>query len=235
MPHMHLLGRSLWSDHYRDDQLIGRLGDVANYDFNSQRFYIENNQLMAGDEIYTHCVWDSRSATQSYTLGGESTDEEMCYNIVLYYPRVDAGSCGMYQDTQGCNCSYAEDCYSRPECNVVLDGCAQYRNCGQCNAAPGCDWCDSPFYRGCMRSFEAAYCGAMGGTTNNCAGGTGTTCTAAHPDCASCNADTANRCGWCHSRYTNESTCLGYPVGQLASAALICETLFGREWTPTCS
>jgi len=233
MPHMHTLGKSLWTDHYRNGVFIGRLADVPNYDFNDQKYYLSDSTIMPGDEMQTHCVWSSPNKNVT-TFGGESTSEEMCFDILLYYPKMSSGEFCVWYETQGCDCGVDGNCTSRPECNQLKSSCNKYKNCTQCGAASeGCTWCDSPYVRGCMSNVVSSYCSQIGGTANNCAGGTGTSCTA-HLDCNSCNSDDANRCGWCNNHlFSNESLCLGYPVGQQAYIEPVCNILYGNQYTPS--
>jgi hypothetical protein len=40
-----------------------------------------------GDEVQTHCIFDSSDRTET-TIGGPGTLNEMCWNVVNYWPRV---------------------------------------------------------------------------------------------------------------------------------------------------
>ena len=50
-PHMHLIGKQLWTEHYRDGNYLGTMGASYNYDFNSQRFYNINATIEKGDTV----------------------------------------------------------------------------------------------------------------------------------------------------------------------------------------
>ncbi len=91
--HAHELGRKLWTDQFRGGDLIGQIGKKDPYSFNDQGFEPVDATIMAGDELVTHCVYDSTSRTEP-TYGGESTQDEMCLNFLLYYPAVEQEYCG---------------------------------------------------------------------------------------------------------------------------------------------
>ena len=48
--------------------------------------------MKPGDELILNCQYNSKDRND-FTLGGESTQEEMCLNFVLYYPRIDMPFC----------------------------------------------------------------------------------------------------------------------------------------------
>jgi len=92
-PHAHRLGRKIWTDQYRDGEIISRFGNPA-YEFNHQRGYnfIDPVIWRPGDEFVTHCIYDTTEKTVT-TYGGEGTSNEMCLNIIYYYPKIDAPFC----------------------------------------------------------------------------------------------------------------------------------------------
>jgi hypothetical protein len=55
---------------------------------NDQKFEPINTTIRPGDELVTHCVWDSTNRTTT-TLGGESTNNEM-YACILIYSRLSS-------------------------------------------------------------------------------------------------------------------------------------------------
>lgn len=91
--HAHRLGVRLWSDQYRDGLLIDRLGTADPYYFESQKLEALDAELRPGDDVWTHCVYDSTGRTEP-TVGGESSADEMCLNYMFYYPRQFFGLCG---------------------------------------------------------------------------------------------------------------------------------------------
>lgn len=96
-PHMHLLGRKIWTDHLRGGQKIGVLGEDLSFDFNLQKIMPEDATIKAGDRLETHCVYDSTScqigsfmtdACMNTTTFGEGTTDEMCFNFLFYWPAL---------------------------------------------------------------------------------------------------------------------------------------------------
>jgi hypothetical protein len=92
--HSHLLGRSLRTEVYRNGQRQPDLGNLQYYDFNFQTVLPmePHYTLLPGDSTITHCIYDSTERT-TVTRGGEATTNEMCYNFLFYYPRVQAHAC----------------------------------------------------------------------------------------------------------------------------------------------
>lgn len=86
-PHMHQLGRGLQGHVEKADGTIVPLADVPNYDFDYQITYPVNVTLDVGDTVHTSCTWEN--TTGSPVGFGEATNEEMCFNFVSYYPRVE--------------------------------------------------------------------------------------------------------------------------------------------------
>ncbi|MCA9695264.1 MAG: hypothetical protein KC636_37140 [Myxococcales bacterium] len=87
--HAHDIGKTLWTEVFRDGQLVGELGREDPFKFDYQTFREANMVVKPGDEFVTHCVYDSTGRDQ-VTYGGDSTDEEMCINFLLYYPHDPA-------------------------------------------------------------------------------------------------------------------------------------------------
>jgi hypothetical protein len=104
MLHAHLLGRQIWTVHYRNNVLVDYVGNNPAYDFNSQKFVEYTTTILPGDELVTHCIWDSTGKTTT-TYGGEATDQEMCVNLLLYYPKIGVSRC-YTSVTSGGPCDY---------------------------------------------------------------------------------------------------------------------------------
>ncbi len=85
-PHMHTKGASLTTaiDHGGSTEV---LADVPNYDFDYQVTYPATGKLNAGDVVRTRCGW--QNDTGKSVPFGENTANEMCFNFVTYYPRVE--------------------------------------------------------------------------------------------------------------------------------------------------
>lgn len=86
--HMHKLGTHMRSVIRRDNQDIV-LQDVP-YNFEEQSFqYVEPHlELLPGDVLTTHCTYDN--PTGNIVRFGESSDDEMCFTDLFYYPAQGA-------------------------------------------------------------------------------------------------------------------------------------------------
>lgn len=102
LPHMHYLGRRMWSDHLVDPlfrngssgyitdleelQKIEELSRDDAWSFDLQKYgRMTARKLRDGDYIATTCVFDSTDR-DGYTTGGISSFDEMCINYFYYYP-----------------------------------------------------------------------------------------------------------------------------------------------------
>ena len=58
------------------------------YDFNKQQFVLLQNPLsvVKGDNFKLKCVFNSKNIDK-VTIGGEASDQEMCYSSIFYYPK----------------------------------------------------------------------------------------------------------------------------------------------------
>lgn len=85
--HAHELGRVLWTEVWRDGSMLYELNRDDPYLFDSQHMKLVDQVINPGDEVQTHCIYDSSDRTQT-TYGGPGTADEMCWNVVAYWPRV---------------------------------------------------------------------------------------------------------------------------------------------------
>lgn len=83
--HAHRLGKSLWTEHFRDGVEIGELGRHDPYDFANQRFEPLDATIEPGDELVTYCYYDSTDQTEP-VHGGGGTEDEMCLNYLMIHP-----------------------------------------------------------------------------------------------------------------------------------------------------
>jgi hypothetical protein len=79
------------------------------------------------------------------TNGGEATNNEMCFNMLLYYPKADIAGCVSMlllpvrqlivtgYVTQGCNCTGPNSC-NESDCRVIKGVCSNHLNCSTCSA-----------------------------------------------------------------------------------------------------
>lgn len=103
-PHMHRLGRTLST---RVDGAGGTrtIVDVADFDFEHQLSYPAEVAIDVGDTVRTRCSWFNDTP---FDVGyGENTADEMCFNFVSYYPRVDGAPWNAVAPAQTASCTMA--------------------------------------------------------------------------------------------------------------------------------
>jgi len=85
--HAHLAGKYLNIDILRNGKYYGPLMRENGYDFSHQSLNDGSiKTLLPGDEMHMKCVYDTSSRTQE-TAFGDLTQTEMCYAVMIYYPR----------------------------------------------------------------------------------------------------------------------------------------------------
>ncbi|CAF4186234.1 unnamed protein product, partial [Adineta steineri] len=89
-PHTHLQGSSVWMKIIRDKKAVDYLFNAESYDFNYQfeNRFPKTVQLCPGDEFASRCIYNTTNKDE-ITLGGESTKDEMCLHMFIYYPRMN--------------------------------------------------------------------------------------------------------------------------------------------------
>jgi hypothetical protein len=88
--HAHNLGSVLYSEVYRDDEMILEMNRDDPFDFENQNMKPIDFDLMPGDQIVNHCIYDSTERKET-TYGGPGTQDEMCWNTIAYYPKIPSG------------------------------------------------------------------------------------------------------------------------------------------------
>ena len=88
--HAHNLGSVLYSEVYRDGEMILEMNRDDPFDFENQNMKPIDFDLMPGDQIVNHCVYDS-TGRDGTTYGGPGTMDEMCWNTIAYYPKIPSG------------------------------------------------------------------------------------------------------------------------------------------------
>ncbi|KAI3380192.1 hypothetical protein SNEBB_003441, partial [Seison nebaliae] len=85
--HSHLTGVAIKTSIIRNKTEIDFLGRADSYDFDYQDFIKLQKpvKVLPGDELRTECLYSTIDRKQ-LTKGGLSTHEEMCINILYYYP-----------------------------------------------------------------------------------------------------------------------------------------------------
>jgi hypothetical protein len=84
-----LLIRSMVTRHFRGAQELRPISQRQHYDFNFQAFEPvppDTAMVAPGDLLSTRCTYDSSPRTNT-TRYGEDSQDEMCYNFLMYYPR----------------------------------------------------------------------------------------------------------------------------------------------------
>lgn len=101
-PHMHQLGRKLTTDLVRADGVTVPLGHADPFSFFDQAAYPVDATMSNGDKIVTRCTWEN--TTDQTVIWGEETNQEMCFNLLTYYPRIPL------PQFSGPAASYLSDC-----------------------------------------------------------------------------------------------------------------------------
>lgn len=86
-PHMHKLGTKLETVVIRPDGTERPLGLADPFSFDNQLTQPLSETIGPGDTVRTRCTW--QNDTSKTVKFGEATSEEMCFNLVAYYPRIN--------------------------------------------------------------------------------------------------------------------------------------------------
>jgi len=86
--HMHMIGKRISTELWRDGVRLSRI-EENDYDFNRQggRSF-EPMEIKKYDSFVIRCGYNSMSKVD-FTYGGETSMDEMCFNFVRYYPKVN--------------------------------------------------------------------------------------------------------------------------------------------------
>ncbi|XP_064638025.1 DBH-like monooxygenase protein 2 homolog [Lineus longissimus] len=87
--HSHYAGSAIRLRHFRNGRELEYLGDDPTYDFNYQNSitYPQEIVIERGDEFLVECTYNTLDRTHT-TLGGLSSQEEMCLTFLYFYPRI---------------------------------------------------------------------------------------------------------------------------------------------------
>ncbi len=81
LPHMHKLGQLITTTSNGID-----LGSQLHWDYSHQQWISVDHTLSPNDFVTTRCLWEnSGDAAVDY---GVTTDDEMCFSFLMYYPRI---------------------------------------------------------------------------------------------------------------------------------------------------
>ncbi|KAK3729734.1 hypothetical protein QZH41_011200, partial [Actinostola sp. cb2023] len=87
--HTHLAGRGIWTKHIRDGVQLPDIAGDNYYDFNFQEVQSLPKEVhfKPGDEMIQQCKYNTLDRVNA-TFGGLETTNEMCLNLLMYYPRI---------------------------------------------------------------------------------------------------------------------------------------------------
>ena len=96
--HMHTAGMSGAIHHYRNGIQQPHMHAIGSYDFDLQLMEPISPAVVVspGDDIVVQCVMGTKNRLFD-TIGGLSTEEEMCLGFMYYYPRSQLASCSSEQ------------------------------------------------------------------------------------------------------------------------------------------
>jgi hypothetical protein len=146
--HLHQRGRRIWTNVFRNGSLIGTMGNNQAYDFDLQKVVVLSPTvtILPGDSFVTYCTFDTSKDTKDIYYG-ETTQHEMCINIMAYYPAFGTRgtlSCGMNGNPDGAvrpgNASCALLPHHPPAAYVVQGWAVSdryYLSGGTASCAPG--------------------------------------------------------------------------------------------------
>ncbi len=86
-PHMHKLGTKM-STYVTHNGVKTKIVDQQSFDFNYQSAFPASADLEDGDTVSTRCAWNN--TTDTAVKWGENTTDEMCFNFIPYYPKIDS-------------------------------------------------------------------------------------------------------------------------------------------------
>ncbi|XP_074647533.1 DBH-like monooxygenase protein 1 [Tubulanus polymorphus] len=98
--HAHLLGSGIRTRHFREGYELPWILNDMSYDFNYQtwRPLKKPVTIKSTDTIVTDCYYNSEKR-EGVTFAGEGTNAEMCYTVILYYPKLPMSFCTTNADT----------------------------------------------------------------------------------------------------------------------------------------
>jgi hypothetical protein len=104
---MHIVGRKVWTEQYRNGELLATRDRIDFWDqnFEISTGYAEGEYVINKHDSFKHsCVFDINEPVR----WGLRTNDEMCLNWVLYYPRIPGLGLHCTYETQS---SLSEDVY----------------------------------------------------------------------------------------------------------------------------
>ena len=90
-PHMHKIGKALTTTKAGADGVPADFYSIDPWSFGNQPIDQIPKQIAPGDKIHLECHFDNETSTD--VLYGESSDNEMCYFVLYYYPYDHLDGC----------------------------------------------------------------------------------------------------------------------------------------------
>ncbi|KAL5011657.1 hypothetical protein ScPMuIL_010208 [Solemya velum] len=117
--HMHYLGKSQKIELYRGGKKVRDITNDLSFNYDSPVIYKFEPpiEVLAGDEIRTTCVFQSKYNSETIYFG-EGTADEMCYGFLTYYPRqnITIPFCTTWKSVARCR-------RHLPKFGGIVDGC----------------------------------------------------------------------------------------------------------------
>lgn len=87
--HTHLQGVATWTKHFRNGVELPEIARDDNYDFNFQDIQVLKKEvnIQPGDDMVHFCKYQTMDR-HDLVVGGDSTSNEMCMDIMFYYPQM---------------------------------------------------------------------------------------------------------------------------------------------------
>jgi len=94
--HMHYQGSMIWTTQWRNGSLLGYQNRIEFWDFAFQQTTPMNSQILPGDRLNTHCIYNQNPlAPTKFSI---ASSDEMCLEYVYYWPKLPGPFCSfIYQ------------------------------------------------------------------------------------------------------------------------------------------
>jgi len=90
--HMHVTGKQIWGTQWRNNALVRETNRIDFFDFGFQQATPETFDILPGDRINTHCIYQRQVDHDVRFFFG--SEDEMCIQFVSVYPFIDSPACG---------------------------------------------------------------------------------------------------------------------------------------------
>ncbi|KAK7462113.1 hypothetical protein BaRGS_00038485, partial [Batillaria attramentaria] len=142
--HMHYLGVGQTIEHYRNGTRLRYITNDVTYSYDSPKTaeYVTPIEVLPGDELKTTCHFNSMARSTTTTFG-DSTQQEMCYGFLTYYPAqaLTETECVSFRSFTYCDKSSLPNCDANkfwgeigPFWQNVTTSCAYHTCYPECKA-----------------------------------------------------------------------------------------------------